>query len=456
MTHAVLVGSAAILAALAFIPCVRRPTRTILPLYTATLPIASVFTLHVPLPSKFNTLSSALGAVAILAVGLHIALYRRGRALRMQDAGWLLFLAWAAITPLWAIDPSGAFGILQVAWSLMVLLFVVAALPTDEADLDVLRVAMIVSGLLVGTYATYLILKGAPLPVHGVSRRFSIATTPTDTNPNILAAALIAPMVLSVEAILLGGSRWWSPWVWRALGAAGAFFSFVAIVFTASRGGLVSAAVAFVACVMLCWHVPEARVMLRRVVMAIVSVSLAVGLVLVIRPPGNQIGPLRDFLGNPSLKRITETDRSGSGRLDIWVTGYHACLQYCGWGVGFGNFPDVYDQVFAFSGAQSNVGANRPAHDIYLQVVVEDGFIGGALLVLALLLEWRALGFAHVRRVLPSAKAALVGILVANVFLSALWFKYFWIVFILFRVAQGSERPPVTAGEPVASPGTAT
>ena len=71
---------------------------------------------------------------------------------------------------------------------------------------------------------------------------------------------------------------------------------------------------------------------------------------------------------------------------------------------------------------------------------MEDGFIGGALLMIALVLEWRALGTAHLRRVLPSGRAALTGILVANVFLSSLWFKYFWIVFILFRIAQASEH----------------
>jgi hypothetical protein len=30
--------------------------------------------------------------------------------------------------------------------------------------------------------------------------------------------------------------------------------------------------------------------------------------------------------------------------------------------------------------------------------------------------------------------------LLANVFLSALWFKYFWLVLILFRLTEGAAR----------------
>jgi hypothetical protein len=31
----------------------------------------------------------------------------------------------------------------------------------------------------------------------------------------------------------------------------------------------------------------------------------------------------------------------------------------------------------------------------------------------------------------------VVAILVAEIFLSAIWFKYFWLVFLLIRVAEG-------------------
>ena len=95
--------------------------------------------------------------------------------------------------------------------------------------------ALIVSGILVGLYAAFLILRGRPLPSHGVNLRFDIASGTSETDPNILAASLLVPMVLSVERLLLGGSRWWRSQTWRILGGLGAFFSFLAIVF--SRDG---------------------------------------------------------------------------------------------------------------------------------------------------------------------------------------------------------------------------
>lgn len=427
------------LLAAAFVYCVRRPTRTILPVYAATLPIASVVTLHVPLPDKFNTLSSALGGATILAALLHVAIYRRIRPPSIPVIGWLAYLAWITLTALWAIDPGGTVSALGIAWSLVGLLVVVSILPTDDVDVDVLRVALIVSGLVVGVYAFFLIVSGKQLPAHGVNHRLSIAATASDTDPNILAASLLVPMLLSVERMLLGGRRWWRSATWRTLGAAGAFFSFLAIVFTASRGGLLAGLVAFVMCLVYCRRFPDARNMTRRLIEAIVVVSLGVGFVFAIRPQTTSSEPVQRILGSASLDRITSSDTSGSGRIGIWITGYRACLSSCAWGVGHSDFPDVYNSLFALSGAETDIGPNRPAHDIYVQAAVEDGFIGLGLLFLALALEWWALRSAWMRTVLPSGRSLLVAILVANVFLSALWFKYFWLVFVLFRVVEGAE-----------------
>src|SRR5205823_2066476 len=146
---------------------------------------------------------------------------------------------------IWAIDPATARGTAIVAASLVVLMALVAMLPMDRVDLDVIRVAIIASGLIVGTYALLLLVRGSALPTHGASQRFSIATNPSDTDPNILAASLLMPLLLSVERILLGGRRWWSPRAWRLLGAAGAFASTLAIVYTGSRGGLSAAVIGF-------------------------------------------------------------------------------------------------------------------------------------------------------------------------------------------------------------------
>src|SRR5919198_5514473 len=91
-TVAILLGML-VLVALA-LPTLRRPGRTIFPLFAATLPIASVVSLPIPLPTPFNTLSSLLGGLAIVAGVLNAVAMRRVRLPSWPTALWLLFFGW--------------------------------------------------------------------------------------------------------------------------------------------------------------------------------------------------------------------------------------------------------------------------------------------------------------------------------------------------------------------------
>lgn len=430
--------------------CVARPARTILPLYAGSLPVASAVKLNVPLPSPFNTLSSLLGGAVIVASLAHLLIYRGGRVPTLPVALWLGFLAWASLTALWALNGPDAFRAVLVAAPLVLLVVVVSALPVDGTDFDVLRVALIMGGIVVGMYALFLLVSQRALPTHGVDQRFSITSAPQDTNPNILAASLLLPLAVSVERVALGGTRWWTARTWRGLGAAGAFFSFLAIAFTGSRGGVIAAMVSFVAALLLCRRVPGAKDAVRRVVLSTIAAVLGMGLVAVLGSATSRQGVIGRIVGNDSLRRLTSSTNGSSGRTDIWTAGYHACLAHCAVGAGLGNFPNAYDEAFAFSGAAKNVGQDRDAHDIYLQIAVETGLIGFTLFLLALICEWRVLARRGVTLLCPALGAGLVGILTANVFLSATWFKYFWLVFVVIRVAEGAGAPGVAGSSGLA------
>ena len=434
---------------------VARPGLTILPLYAATLPVASVIRLSVPLPKPFNTLSSLLGAAAILACLAHMALYRRGRIPSLPAALWLAFLAWCLITTFWAISTSSAVNAIQVASPLILLMFVVGALPVDDSDLDAMRFAIIASGIAVGMYALLLVLTGKALPAHGLaaSHRLSIASNPQDTDPNILAASLLLPLVLSVERIALGGSRWWGPTGWRVLGVAGLFLSSMAILLTGSRGGALSAIIAVVVALYLCSRLPEGRAATRRFLRAVFSVA-AGGAVLFLAgrllfPQATQMPLINQRLAPVSalIQRLANTQNRGSNRIDIWTGGYRACLAHCAWGTGFGTFEEAYTESFAFSGAAVNVGLNRPAHNIYLGLAVETGLVGLSLLLLAMVAEWVQLSSKRMQRVSPSLRAALLAMAVVEIFLSAIWFKFFWLLFVLIRM---TESVAARSGPPVA------
>jgi O-antigen ligase len=446
----------AALAALATLPLlaafVARPARTILPLYAATLPIASVVRLSVPFPEPFNTLSSLLGGLVILAGVGHVVLYRRGRIPTLPVAAWMLFLTWATLSAFWALSARSAVEELVLAVPLLSLLVVVSLVPASEADLDALRVGIIVGGIVVGLYALSL-LPGENLPTHGVTQRLSVASDPREANPNILAASLLLPAVLSLERLMLGGTRWWSARSWRVLGGSGLLLSCTAILLTGSRGGLLACTIAVAVVIANARHLPGVREIARRTAWGIVGtvalVFVAGAAVMALAP---QSATAR-VIASDTLTRITRTQDDGSGRLEIWTVGKRACQLHCAFGAGFGNFPHAYTDAFAFSGAQKNVGLDRPAHNVYLSLAVETGVVGLTFFGMALALEWISLRRPRMHQVAPALRGAVIAIFVAEMFLSAIWFKYFWLVFVMIRVAEGAAaerpgRPPIPVDYP--------
>jgi O-antigen ligase len=445
MTAQVLLLAAALVVLAAATPVlVGRPARTILPLYAGTLPVASVIEVSVPLPSPFDTLSSVLGGVAILACVAHLVLHRGGRVPPVPVALWAAFMAWIILTSFWAVDGQRAIDVLLVAVPLIVLMALVSMLRIERRDLDLLRTALILSGIGVGLYALFLLLTGGGLPAHGVSQRFSVAGGPERSNPNILAASLLLPLAMSVERFFLGGTTWRGPRAWRRLGLAGALFTSLAILLTGSRGGLFSAVVVFVLVVIRCRRLPRSLPFIRRA-LATAGLLFLATLALVMLGPGAGEGPVR---GLEPIQRFAQAD-GGSGRVDIWQGGLSACRNHCAWGAGLGNFEPVFGDALIFSGAARNVGLARPPHNILLGLAVETGVAGLTLFAVAMGVELLRLFGRRMLAVAPGLGPALVGVLVANLFLSEIWYKYLWLVIIAARYAD-AVSPPV--GDPQPGP----
>jgi len=422
---------------------VTRPSRTIVPLYAASLPMASAIDVPIPLPAPFNTLSSLLGAIAILTCAAHLLIQRRARIPSVTAGIWALFLGWVCLTGLWALDPTSAFNTVMIASSLIVLMLIVAALPLETKDFEVIRLAVMLSGLIVGLYAVFVQAAGARFPTHAVGGRFSLSADPEKTDPNILAASLLLPLGIALEQMILGASKWWGHWRSRALGTTIALFTTVAILFTASRGGLISALIVFVGTLFYCAKIPGGGRHVKRVLRNIAATILGVVVVGVLTayffPRISTIIEAR--LLNPPVQRLLSVQADPSGRAEIWQAGTLACENHCVVGVGIENFADIYNEVYPFSGAKRNVGSNRVAHNLYLALAVETGLVGLTLFGVGIAAEWAGLSNRRMMILAPSLKPLLVGLLVANIFLSAVWFKYFWLVFTVIRAAEASVAP---------------
>jgi len=421
-------------------PTIRRPTRTIIPLYAALVPIGGVFRLSIPLTPPFNTLSSLVGAMAILGTVAHIVLYRRARIPSTAVAAWLIFMSWSVLSVFWARLPSATMQDLLIALPLISLMVVVGLLPTDGMDVSLVQIAIVASGAVIGTYALVLLLRGSALPVHGTQERFSLVTTPDQTDPNQLAASLLLPLLLAIDLVIWGRGPWLQPRGWRVVGAVSCFVILVAVVLTGSRGGAIAAVIGIVLILFLAarWH-PEVR---RSILTFVGGTVLIVGLVGLVSfaalklSPGVSSGQSDQALA--PLQRLTSGNGEGSsGRTEIWTAGLQACRLYCGFGAGLGNFPVVFTDAFATSGAGRNVGLYRPGHDLYLELAVETGVVGLALLGLAVLAEWMALR--RVGTLAAALGAALVALLVVDAFESFIWFKYFWLLFMVIRLAEAAS-----------------
>jgi O-antigen ligase len=439
-------GLAALGALVLFGLGVARPTRTIIPLYAALVPMGGVFELPAPLPSPFNTLSSLVGAMAILATIVHIVLYGRTRIPTLPVAVWLVFLAWCTVSAFWALRPRAALEEVFVAVPLVMLLVAVGMLRTNEEDVRSIQLAVVVGGASVGAYAVLLLMIGSALPIHGTAQRFSIATDPSQTNPNQVAAMLLLPLLLALDMAMWGRGPGGQPRTWRYVGGACSLLITVALILTGSRGGVIAAGTGFLLILIFAWRWhPEVRRAVMGVVVGTVMTIAVVGSSYFAAAKLSSEGSWVDRSSAP-LQRLIRFEEGSSGRTEIWATGVLACRSFCGWGVGLGNFPVVFTDLFATSGVGRNVGLDRPGHALYLELAVEIGLVGLTLLGLALAAEWIAVR--RTGRIAPALAASLVALLVVDAFESFIWFKYFWLLFMVVRVAEGAMATDRAARRP--------
>lgn len=438
------------LIALAMLPLlsyfVARPAGSIIPLYALSVPMGDAVSLPVPLPPPFDTLSSFFGAMALASCAAHFLLYPEARVPSLPIVAWLALLAWAFASTFWALQAPDSLSTLAVATPLILLMLVVSVVPWRKSDLNLLRVSIVLSGIIVGLYALFLLGSGQELPTHGEGTRFSVVSNPGETDPNLLAASLLLPFALSLGLALGRPSSYRYARSSRALGTVGSFLCPLVILLTGSRGGLISAAVLLVTCAYFYARIPELRQMVMRMIYII-------ALLLVLAVYAYQIaefvspGMGEKIATFPPVQRITLPQ--SSGRVQIWATGYLACTEYCDFGAGIGNFSAAYQLFYPYSGESGNIGLTRPAHNTYLQLIVETGAIGLTLLLVALVVEWRSIATRSVLTIGPSLKAAMIALLVAEFFLTAIWFKFFWLLFIVVRAEERAALNDVVAEEPV-------
>jgi O-antigen ligase len=252
-------------------------------------------------------------------------------------------------------------------------------------------------------------------------------------NANETAAALVAGTVLAAALVMVLRRQ---PLLRLCALLAVPFCAF-GLFLTLSRGGLVALAAALVATVVVAgrWRVGM-----------IVVVLLAVGAVVVY---------FSSFAPAAARERVT-TVQGGTGREDIWKVGWRMVEAEPIRGIGAGNFQTSSIHYLLAPGALARsdfiVETPKVAHNMYLELLAENGVIGLALFlsilvfslgcILSAATEFRDRGDAQLEIISRAVFVALVGLLASDFFGSHQFSKQLWLLLALGPALLSISRTP--------------
>ena len=395
--------------------CLQKPLSVGLPAFAASIPFGSLIAIG---SSRFGSLSSVLGVLVLVGLGLRTTVSRRQQApLSGTVFLWIGFLSVVAVTTLWSLSPSlTANGVLEIG-SLIGLYALVSVNQVDRAIVRRVEQGLIVGGVAAVGYGLVqlTLLGGFPNDVPGLPPGPGGRFGNDMLGPNNNAVAFLLPLCICLQRSATA-PRASTRWVHGVL----ASLLLLGIVMTGSRGGMLAA--------VLCMLVLLAAAPRGRRILAAYLVT------------GTVVGLVAFFVHPLGLAEREVTTTSSSGRTSIWKVGLAACPQYCPVGSGWETFPIVYARTQpTVPGAEVLAGAGGAyqPHNVILLVAIELG-IAGLLLFFAVL----GLTVAEAWR-LPSAVrgpplAALLGTYQAALFLSNLGYKFFWMAFIMVALHRSA------------------
>ncbi len=399
---------------------------------------------------SFSKLAGLVLAISWLAT-LAVKRRRGGDFITTHPvASWTLlaFLGWAALSQLWADDPSTSLdAVFRLSLNVVFFIIVFTAVRTRAQAIGV-AAAFVAGACLDAVY-------GLLNPVHVVNTARLAGST---SKPGELAAALVGGLVLSVGLIALLRRN---P-VARLAAAVAAVISALGVFLTGSRGGLIALATALATFI-----VVGTRWRGRLLAMAAVLVVAGVG--------------FYTYAASPDLRARVTSVGTGSGRTDLWTVAWRMVEAHPLDGVGIGNFPGSSVNYVLTPGtvarAQYVIDSPKVAHNTYLELWAETGLVGLTLFVVVVgfclrcayraAQEFRRQQDAPMDLLSTALLVAQVGFLAGAFFTSREYSKDIWLIlalgpaFLGVARAQASEEPEgeqaasrIPASAPSPLPGT--
>jgi len=372
-------------------------------------------------------LGGAPSAVAVLILIAWLAGVRTSgpevRAMARAHRGTLVaivvFLGWVALSMSWATSPADSIGDVQ-KWLIAGVTFVIVATTVRSSRGSALLAGGFIAGA-VAAVVSGLAITGLHPAVSAINSAQDARLSTGATDPNYLAATIVAALALS--AGLVAWRR--ETWVLPALACAAPILLY-GLVATQSRGGLIAGAVAIAASTIL---LPRQR---RRILAGMIPLTAIVALFFTVNPE--------------AYKRVTQRDGGGTGRSELWTIAAHIAADNPVIGIGVNNFV-VREQAYVRRvgslefAQQLVIDDPKVVHNMYLQMLAETGIIGLSLFLAMIAAVLRATlraareleraGNFAAGTFARSVLVAELAMLTASLFLSNGPDRRYWVLFAL-------------------------
>jgi len=381
----------------------RRPILFPYALYVLLIPFDNLL-----LISSVGTLTKLLGMLSGLALLFWCMRIKRLQLPPRPLYVLLALLSWAFLSTLWATSQRDALVALPQYVNLALLYAVTAVTPLTLLEFRLLLAATVVGGIAASIYGTHQFYSN-PLGVAGdiLASRLVIQAGHSTIDPNQFANALLFPIaILTIFALR---TRWLA---FKALGLGGIALMVGAVALSGSRETIVGVG----AIVLYYFWRTRYRVEMAIVTGCGLAASLAVQ-------------------SSVWLRFANAISSGGGGRVAIWSVGFEAFKHNFLVGYGMGNFTTVYNEFYLRVRQNYPYGWWGPPHNLIVQVGVELGVVGLALLAWFLASVFRDLKVIgpddplYEDRVMM--EASLISLFIVSMFIGLFTYKYAWLVFAM-------------------------
>lgn len=367
------------------------------------------------------TIFKAVGALLVVST-IAAASTRRERGLfathPVLTMSLFAFLAWSALSIVWAQSESAAITSLQ-RYALNLALFPIVWVAVRRREhVNWLMITLILGTAIAAAYG----LVSPPASPGALDTADAARATGTIGDANQFAAVLVAGLAVSL-AMAVGPLTSFSI---RVLSIGTAAMCVMAIFLTLSRGGLVALAVAMIASVFMAGR--------WRPALTALAILVVLGGVVY----------FTTFASVPAQQRITAIS-GGTGRIDLWTVGWRMVQAKPLAGVGSGNFQVSSIHYLLRPGATQRadfiVDTPKVAHNTYLQVLAELGIVGfvlfAGIVIFSLVCIVRAarafarIGDVQMEVLTRGLFVGLIGLLTADFFISEMYSKLLWLLLAL-------------------------